>query len=347
MNIEHLVSDALLGFCRQQIEPVWAHLNQPQPQRYANLWRGLADMGVTLASLPENKGGLALDVNDIYDIYHALGRSSPALGCALISHTTALALASEQLPDNALSASFSLLGSPLDVMPSNTFSITRHGKDWRVEGSTRSVLPAAEWRLFAARSSDGLRLCRVSTANPALKEEPQTAPHGLRLLPVGEVSMHNLQLDSSAVSSWPTNGYAANLADGMLGALLTGLVAELAERAQRYAVERRQGGKLLYQHDAVLNLLGPMTLAAWPLEAMTKATLATPRTGDASVSTLAVGIAQDAGLDAIQTLGGVGYMEDFRVERYLRDSQAIANLWVHSGARQRTAAGTQSLARLH
>lgn len=51
MNIERLVSDALLGFCRQQIEPLWAHLNQPQPQpqHYTNLWRELADMGVALA----------------------------------------------------------------------------------------------------------------------------------------------------------------------------------------------------------------------------------------------------------------------------------------------------------
>lgn len=351
MNPETYIHDAMQGFCRQRVEPEWEALNRRDPVRYARLWQALAEMGVTMAMLPEALSGMTLGADDHYAILHTLGRACPALGCALISHDIALALLAEAggsaVPDACLEDAFSLLGSPLDALPETPFILDRDGDGWRVSGRMRSALPDADWRVFAARHDGGLKLCRVRSGAPGLTETPTTASHGLRLLPVGDAVLDDCPLPDTQVHDWPDSGQAANLADGLLAALLDGLTAEMADRAQAYALERRQGGKMIHEHHAVQQLLGPMALAAWPLAALAKATLAATRRGDASASSYAVGIARQAGLDAVQVLGGIGYMEDYRLERYLRDSHAIETLWVHSAARQRDSARRQCLARVH
>lgn len=348
MSQEHPFRDAMEGFGRQHIEPQWFELNRPEPERYDHLWQALADMGVTLATLPETQGGMELAAADLFDIFHTLGRTSPALGCALISHATAQRLLLESgLGNEVATASFSLAGSPLDAHPDTPFSLSRSGKGWHLSGHCFTALPAADWRVLAAMSPEGLKLCRVRSDSQGTLAMAGIAAHGLRLLPMGELHFEQARLEAAEVADWPASGLAANQADGLVTALLSGLTAQVAAAARDYAIVRKQGGKLIHEHQAVQQLIGPMTLAAWPLEVLAKATLANPRQGDASASVMASGIARHAGLDAMQTLGGVGFMEDFRIERYLRDSQSIETLWIHSTARKRAASLAACQARLH
>src|ERR1019366_9139847 len=59
---------------------------------------------------------------------------------------------------------------------------------------------------------------------------------------------------------------------------------------------------------------------------------------DGGASAFGVELVRRSGLDAIQTFGGYGYMEDFRVERYLRDANTLETCWIHASARQRAVA---------
>lgn len=348
MSQEHPFRDAMAGFARQQVEPLWEKLNRPDAGHFSTLWQALTEMGVTLSALPEPQGGLELSADDLFDIFHQLGRTSPALGCALISHITALQLLTScQAKKVDVTASYSLVGSPLDANPETSFTLVRSGKGWRLAGSCFDALPDTPWRVIPAMSAEGLKLCHVSADAVGVTTHAGTAAHGLRLLPMGELHCEQVVLAEADVMDWPTDGFAANQADGLLASLLSGLTALVADGAQDYAVSRRQGGKLIYEHHAVQQLIGPMTLAAWPLEVTAKATLAAHRSGDASASTFASQMAREAGLDAVQTLGGVGFMEDFRLERYLRDSQTIETLWVHGTARKRALALSTCQSRLH
>ncbi|MFP5383351.1 MAG: acyl-CoA dehydrogenase family protein [Gammaproteobacteria bacterium] len=44
----------------------------------------------------------------------------------------------------------------------------------------------------------------------------------------------------------------------------------------------------------------------------------------------------------MQTFGGYGYMQDYRVERYLRDANTLETFWIHAAARERDAASRRS-----
>ena len=71
------------------------------------------------------------------------------------------------------------------------------------------------------------------------------------------------------------------------------------------------------------------------MRAVALQTLAQDGRGDGGASAFAVERVRQSGLDAVQTLGGYGYMEDYRVERYLRDANTLETCWIHAAARQR------------
>jgi alkylation response protein AidB-like acyl-CoA dehydrogenase len=341
-----ILRETLQAFRKRRVEAQWEKLNAPDAERYRDLWEGLHAMGVTVFSLPEGAGGVALDSRSRFEILSALGGAVPALAFGLVSHLTALSLlgqvADGRLPDPfdrlAAQERFALAGSPLDAVPETAFRIVANGTV-SLSGSQRVALPYPEWIVVPARedgrAGSGLRLCVVKADATGVRFSGKPSSHGLRLVPFGELTLDHVVVRSDHVFDWPTSGRAAHEADGLVAALLTGMTGELAERAMRYALERYQGGKMIHEHDAVQQLTGPIELARRSLQAVALAALGEERAGDGGASAFAIDFVRRSGLDAIQTFGGYGYMEDFRVERYLRDANTLETCWIHAASRQR------------
>lgn len=328
-----LLADALRAFRARRIEPAWDRLDVPDEARDRALWGGLVELGVTTFTLPEDDGGVALDAASQVAILRALGAAAPALGVELVSHVTVLALVVEagggRLPAGLpADARYALVGSPLDGVPASGHRVDGHS----LVGAERVALGHADWLVVPARAVGGLALCVVDARDPGVRFAAGTSSHGLRLVPCGELA---LAVTPAHVLPWPSSGLAARRADGLVAALLTGIADELADRAMRYALDRYQGGKMIHEHDAVRQLVGPIELLRRPLAALALATLVEPAAGDGGASAFAVERVRQAALDAIQTFGGYGYMEDFRVERYLRDANTLETAWIHAAGRQR------------
>ena len=64
------------------------------------------------------------------------------------------------------------------------------------------------------------------------------------------------------------------------------------------------------------------------------------RAGDGGASAFLIEHARQAGLDSVQSFGGYGYMEDYRVERYLRDANTLETFFIHASATTRRIAAT-------
>lgn len=340
------IRDMLRAFRRRQIEPVWEHLNQPDAARFGALRTGLAETGLAACALPEADGGVPLTARDLHAAFAELGAALPSLAAALVSHLAAQALVVEagggRWPAGAgapaADATLALLASPLDAEPAGAFALARDGDAWRLSGAARAMLPAADWLAIPARAADGLRLCLVPAGATGLAFQPVPSSHGLCLLPFGELRAQGAEVDAALVLAWPAGGRVANFADGLVASLLTGMVDELAVRAMDYARQRPQAGKMISEHHAVQQMVGPIELARRPLRAAAIATLSETRAGDGSASAFAVQIARRSALDAIQTFGGYGYMEDYRVERYLRDANTLETFWIHAAQRERDVA---------
>ena len=341
---ETIIRDTIRSFRSHEVEALWGELDRPARHAYDQLWHGLHELGLTLLELPEHAGGQRIGPSATFEVVSELAAGCPALAVGLALHLSALATLFEACPDRELTAElaealpscrFVLLGAVLEPSPQTGFELRSNGA-LVLAGSGRVAQPYADWLALPALQGESLKLVLVRADAEGVHFEGLPSSHGLRLLPFGQLTFDGVTLAPEQVFEWPAGGRARNLADGLFASLLAGITRELGERAMRYALERYQGGKMIHEHDAVRLLVAPIVLATRALRALALDTLSdAQRAGDGGASAFGVELARRSGLDAIQTFGGYGYMEDYRVERYLRDANTIETFWVHAAAVQR------------
>ncbi len=340
-----MLRDTLRAFRRREIEPAWEALELADRERFRSLWRSLSEVGLTGFGLLERHGGLALEPDDQFEILSALGAACPSLAAALIAHVCAHALLCESaaptlppaLAGVVSEARMTLVASPLDALPESGFELSGD-EPALLHGQARVLWPHPHWLLVPACSVRGLQLCVLEAGAPGVSFSPLASSHGLTLLPFGTLTLDSVALPMDQCFPWPSAGKSAALADGLLTSLLSGLNEELWERAASYALQRYQGGKMIHEHDAVQELLGPIALCRRVLPALAHSALRRQPPGDGGASAFAIELGRQAGLDAVQTLGGYGYMRDYRVERYLRDANTLETFWIHAADRRRAIA---------
>ena len=121
----------------------------------------------------------------------------------------------------------------------------------------------------------------------------------------------------------------ANLSTGRIGigAQATGLARAAFEHALAYAQEREAFGKPIFEHQAVAFRLAEMATRIETARQLTHHAASMLMAGqpcrkEASMAKLfASEMAEQVCSDAIQTLGGYGYLNDFPVERIYRDAR--------------------------
>lgn len=170
----------------------------------------------------------------------------------------------------------------------------------------------------------------VPADHPALRVEDLAPRTGL-----AAVSILRVELDGEppAETELPPADVEPLLVRWALGlaALALGTARGSLQIARAYAAERRQGGREIGGHAAVQLLLGEAAsrVAAGSAH-LTALGLAEP--GELTVAAALAAklrIVEDsyqAATDALQVLGGYGYMEDYRVEKRLRDLMTLRGL---------------------
>ena len=145
-----------------------------------------------------------------------------------------------------------------------------------------------------------------------------------------QIVFEDMRLTPDLMLGNPGEGYRvalSNLEGGRIGVASQALGAARAayEAALAYAKERETFGKPIFEHQAVSFRLADM---ATQIEAARLLTHNAARLRDAGQPCLkeacmaklfASEMAETVCSDAIQTFGGVGYLNDFPVERYWRD----------------------------
>ncbi|MCP3775975.1 acyl-CoA dehydrogenase family protein [Paenibacillus sp. MZ04-78.2] len=127
-----------------------------------------------------------------------------------------------------------------------------------------------------------------------------------------------------------------------LAALAAGIAQGALKASLAYAKERTQFGKPIARHQAVAFMLAEMCAAAEASSLLVRqaAWNEDKGLGHAEPSARALAFAADAAVgsttNAVQILGGYGYMKEYRVERYMRDAKALHMLkgmgvWAGSG----------------
>jgi alkylation response protein AidB-like acyl-CoA dehydrogenase len=286
------------------------------------------DIGFDRVDWPEACGGAGLGAQARVRVLEELAAGCPGAALAVqplgsVAHAL-LAFGGEQ----ALAAQLAALdvdGGARAALVFDARGALKSNAAGRISGCL-PWLPTDRMDLLAILDRDGLRLVREGLT---LSPVPGS---GLRAAGASEVMLANAPVSAQ----WRDPAAAAKaLAHARLhsAALLAGQMHAAADYARRYALERVAFGKPIAHHQALSFLIVDMYAAvemarqllheaAWRLEQDTEGACA----ACASAWIEAVESSTFIGSNAVQILGGPGFMRDYPVEKYLRELRALGLL---------------------
>lgn len=184
-----------------------------------------------------------------------------------------------------------------------------------------------------ARTSRRISAFAVSHDTPGLTVPRKERKLGLRASEIAEVVMSDCRVPADRLLGEEGSGFgiAMSLLDGGrigIGAQAIGIARGSFHRARHYAATREQFGQPITQFQAIQWKLADMAtridaarLLVW--RAATLRDQGLPHTLQASQAKLfASETATAVTAEAVQILGGYGYLEEYDVERYFRDAKA-------------------------
>ena len=316
------------------------------------LVRALGDAGFTGYAVPASGGGNQekLDVRTLCIIRETLARYSAladfafamqGLGSGPIS-----LFGSEQQQLNYLNAvakghkisAFSLsepnAGSDVAAM---TCSAQRDGDEWVINGAKQFITSGKNGQMiivFAVTDKDagkrGISAFIVPTNTPGYEVVRVEDKLGLNCTDTCQLAFTDMRVPAENMLGEEGQGYKialANLEGGRIGiaAQAVGMARSALKVARDYATERTSFGTAIANHQAVGFRLADM---ATQMEAARQMVLHAASLKEASIPCLneasmaklfASEVAEKVCSDAIQTLGGYGYLSDYPVERIYRD----------------------------
>jgi alkylation response protein AidB-like acyl-CoA dehydrogenase len=217
---------------------------------------------------------------------------------------------------------------------------TRAGDHFQLDGTKAWITHAgqADFYTVMARTSDersrGISCFLVAGESPGLRAGPPEHKMGLQGSPTGQLHLSDVEVDADRLIGTEGQGFTIALAaldTGRLGiaACAVGLAQAALDVALDYAGQRRQFGHSIADFEGVGFLLADMATGieaarAMYLAAARRASEGLSFTRQAAMAKLfCTDMAMRVTTDAVQVLGGYGYVEDYPVERYMREAKAL------------------------
>jgi alkylation response protein AidB-like acyl-CoA dehydrogenase len=287
------------------------------------VWRGLADLGVTGLLVPERHGGAGMGMTDMGVVLEELGRAAhpgPFLSSAVGAVSALVAVSGpdgdELLPALADGSTIATVALHDEGGRGTWRTPATVAKDGALTG-TKVLVPdalGADVLLVTAVTDDGIGLFAVDASAAGVAMVPADSPDGTRKLAT-------VQLDGAPgrrVGDGDATEPLAGVVDRLLVAHVVdgvGAASEALDLAVAYTKERKQFGQPIGAFQAVQHLCAGMLQTLEMGRAGAYFALWAADEADAAelhrAATMAKAWASDAffsiGADAIQVFGGIGY----------------------------------------
>jgi alkylation response protein AidB-like acyl-CoA dehydrogenase len=227
-----------------------------------------------------------------------------------------------------------------DAAALRTRAIADEGGGYRIDGTKAWITHCgvADFYTVMVRTSDdgsrGISCFLLPADAEGLSAAAPEHKMGLRASPTAQLHLTGVAAPADRLIGDVGQGFAIALAaldTGRLGiaACSVGLAQAAFDVAVDYAGERRQFGRAIREFEGLAFMLADMATAveaarALYLSAARRLDAGLPVTKEAAMAKLFCSdIAMKVTTDAVQVLGGYGYVEDYPVERYLREAKAL------------------------
>ena len=348
---QHMIKKMVADFSEKEVTAAVPNMEKGEFPR--GLLKQMADLGLMGIPVPQAYGGGGLDFVSYMIAIHEISKVSPALGVILSVHTSVgtnpiVVFGTEDQKQKYVKklATGEYLGAFCLTEPSagsDAASLKtkaeRKGDHYLLNGSKLFITNGGEadtYIVFAKtdseRGSRGMSAFIVEKTMEGFsvgKDEHKMGLHGSRTV---QLHFENMQVPVENRLGEEGEGFRiamANLNAGRIGiaAQAVGIAEGALTAAKNYANERYQFGKPILSQQGIAFKLADMETAVESAKLlMYRAAFLydqkLPCKKEASMAKLfASQTAMNVAIDAIQVLGGYGYMKDYPVERYFRDAK--------------------------
>ncbi|MBL7213462.1 MAG: acyl-CoA dehydrogenase family protein [Desulfobacteraceae bacterium] len=353
LSEEHrMTQQSIRKFCRVELDPIAGEIDREE--RFpAEVYKKLGREGFLGALVPQEYGGSGSDLMGMYIIKEELCRSAAGMGvsvtiCTLnFCHFTCRFGTEEQkqkyVPpvvngDKVAAYCLTEPNAGSDTLGIETRA-RRDGDRFVINGTKTFITnaPIADHFIVVTRTSgdrsiDGATNFILDRGMEGLITGEPFEKLGMKCSPTGEVFFEDVRVSKEQVLGTKEDGFrdmftTLNAERALAAATATGIAQACFDASIRYARERIQFGRQIGTFQFVQGMLSDMAMnlemarnyahkVCWLYDQGK-----TIRHEASMAKLFASEMAVKSALDAVQIHGGYGYIKDFPVERYFRDSK--------------------------
>ena len=348
---QEALRDLVRDFATREIAPVAPQLDEEQ-RHSPEIVEKYFEIGFLHYAAPEEYGGAGLGTLEgclfNEELAAACGGVASVLSGNILGLTPLLLAGSDELKGELLPphtsgpniAAFCLTeaGAGSDAAAMRT-TARLEGDEFVIDGTKTFITNgsvASLYSVFAMEDPEqgtrGISAFMVPADTPGITIGKKENKMGQRTADTREVTFENVRIPAHYRLGQGMDGFKIAMmtldeSRATVGAAAVGIARAAMEAATEYAKERVQFGKPIAKHQAIQFMLADMAMkvdagrllcrhAAW-LKDNGK-----PNTKESAIAKCFTGdIAMEVTTDAVQILGGYGYMKDYPVEKYMRDAK--------------------------
>lgn len=177
--------------------------------------------------------------------------------------------------------------------------------------------------------------CMVVTREMGIRVEQVFDKMGHRSSPTGELVLEDIEVPAENVLCPPGTGWSIveitlAFSRAPVGAIGLGIAKKAFDKTVEYVLTRRQSGKLLVEHQLVryklaqvLERIAATETLVYTVAKKIDSQFPPPIVESSLAKAFGADTAVEAALEAIQLMGGYGYMREMGVEKLLRDAKLV------------------------
>ncbi len=216
----------------------------------------------------------------------------------------------------------------------------KSGDDWIINGSKKWISNAGFSDFYTvlaqtdpALGAKGITAFVIEKSDSGVSFGAHEKKMGFRGSPTREVYFDNVKISDDRRIGQTGSGFALAMQTLdhtriTIAAQALGIAQGAFEVATKYSHERKQFGKAIFDFQGVQFMLADMAMNIAAARSLTYAAAVKSERGEkdltffsAAAKCFATDVAMKVTTDAVQVLGGYGYVSDYPVERMMRDAK--------------------------
>ncbi|TET26989.1 MAG: acyl-CoA dehydrogenase [Dehalococcoidia bacterium] len=353
-DLQQTVKKMARTIAEEKVLPVRAELDEKEEFPWA-IMKHLADVDLFRVFVPEEYGGLGGGCLELCLVFEELSRAccgvavsyaASSLGATMLLEYGSQEQKQKYLPDIASGkrlAAFAITeaeaGSDVGAMKTTA---TKTDRGYVINGTKQFITNGGEAEIYAVivltakeKGARGASAFLVEKDTPGFSFGREEKKMGIRASATRELVFEDCLVPEENIIGREGMGFIMtmrlfDLSRPGIGAQAVGLAQGALEAATGYAKKRIQFGQPIISFQAIQHMLANMATDVEAARALVYAAARTVDSGgrgftmeSAMAKVFASDVAMRVTTDAVQILGGVGYMRDYPVEKMMRDAKIL------------------------